>query len=141
MMRPRGLLIAALLMIACGRKDPQVCPDPVKPKSAETARGEPTMALDLPKAATGDEVQYVLRVRIDAAGAVTINGLPASDDAAVIEAMSKARKAHPDLRAVVTAHELVSYAKVIRLLDSLKRAGVDKIGMGIELEPPPAPKK
>jgi biopolymer transport protein ExbD len=93
---------------------------------------EHALPLELPKAASGAEIQRVLSVAIDANGARTLDGVPAADDGGLQRAAALARKRHPDVRAVISADRRASHGDVLRALDALRLAGVHKIAFAVE---------
>jgi biopolymer transport protein ExbD len=91
------------------------------------------MTLDLPKAATGTQVQEIFSVAILADGSLHLDGqvigdLPLRDRA------SAARAANKDLRAVIQAEGAVPHRTVMHVLDLLRQAGVAKVGFGVVKE-------
>jgi biopolymer transport protein ExbD len=78
-------------------------------------------------AATGSIVVIALR----ADGTATMNGKPATNDAAL---PALAQQAHAD-RVRIDADGSVPHGRVIHLLDGLKRAGVTKIAFGVTAGP------
>jgi biopolymer transport protein ExbD len=88
------------------------------------------LPVDLPKAASGTEVQEVFRVSLSAEGETRIDGQVVPEDA-IRGRAAAARAANPDLRAAIEADGAVPHARVMRLLDLLRQAGVSKIGFGV----------
>jgi biopolymer transport protein ExbD len=87
-----------------------------------------SIPLDLPKAASGQEVQTVFSIILAA-------------DGAIIALAKDARSKNPELRAVIKADAAVPHGRVIHVLDVLKQAGVAKIAFGVSpIAPTPAPK-
>ncbi|MCB9599293.1 MAG: biopolymer transporter ExbD [Sandaracinus sp.] len=94
----------------------------------------PSVPLDLPRAATGDETQTVLTVTVDAEGHCTANGDPIDDDALTELARVELART-PELRAVISASTRASHGDVIDVLDELRRAGLDKVAFAVEPTP------
>ncbi|MCA9614211.1 MAG: biopolymer transporter ExbD [Sandaracinus sp.] len=94
----------------------------------------PSVPLDLPRAATGDETQTVLTVTVDAEGHRTANGDPIDDDALTELARVELART-PELRAVISASTRASHGDVIDVLDELRRAGLDKVAFAVEPTP------
>ncbi|MCB9613267.1 MAG: biopolymer transporter ExbD [Sandaracinus sp.] len=94
----------------------------------------PSVPLDLPRAATGDETQTVLTVTVDAEGNRTANGDPIDDDALTELARVELART-PELRAVISASTRASHGDVIDVLDELRRAGLDKVAFAVEPTP------
>jgi len=93
---------------------------------------EHALALDLPLAASGSAAQRVLTIALDARGARTLDGAPASDDAALRSAALRARSRFPEVRAVIQADRRASHGEVMRALDTLRLAGIHRIAFAVE---------
>ncbi len=87
-----------------------------------------SLPLDLPKAASGTDVQTVFSVTMAADGA--------TQDDAVLPLAEQAHQKNPDLRAVIKADSAVPHGRVIHVLDILKQGGVSKIAFGVTPVPP-----
>jgi biopolymer transport protein ExbD len=85
------------------------------------------MNLDLPRAATGTDVQEILSVVLYANGQAEVNGVAMASDDAVLELASSARSRNLDLRVVIQADGAVAHRRVMRVLDQLKLAGLAKV--------------
>lgn len=84
--------------------------------------------LDLPKAATGtDQVQTVFSVVLGAGGETQVDSNTVGKDDDVFALAQAARKANPEMRAVIKADVAVPYGRVIHVLDLLKQAQISKI--------------
>lgn len=90
-----------------------------------------SVPLDLPKAATGSEVQTVFSVVLFADGATHVDSAPVPDDDAILALAKSAQEKNPELRAVIKADSAVSHGRVIHVLDLLKQAQVGKIAFGV----------
>ncbi|MFW6023818.1 MAG: ExbD/TolR family protein, partial [Myxococcota bacterium] len=89
----------------------------------------PAIAVNLPQAANGEDVQTVLAVAVGPDGALSVNGTPCPDG----ELTSRARRAlaeDPELRAVIQADGDVPHRRVLSLLDRLEGAGVTRVAFG-----------
>jgi biopolymer transport protein ExbD len=89
-----------------------------------------SVPLDLPKAATGTDVQTVFSIVMAANGSAQVDSRAIPNDA--------------ELRAVIKADAAVPHGRVIHVLDLLKQAGVTKIAFGVTpvapmVAPAPAP--
>jgi biopolymer transport protein ExbD len=91
------------------------------------------MTLDLPKAATGAQVQEIFSVAILADGSLRLDG-QAISDLALRDRASAALAANNDLRAVIQAEGAVPHRTVMHILDLLRQAGVAKVGFGVVKE-------
>jgi biopolymer transport protein ExbD len=98
-----------------------------------------SVPLDLPKAATGSEVQVVFSVTLAADGKTQVDNKPVANDDAILGLARAAHQKNNDVRAVIKADSAVPHGRVIHVLDLLKQAGVAKIAFGVT-PVPPAPK-
>jgi biopolymer transport protein ExbD len=103
------------------------------------------MPLDLPKAATGSEVQQVFALSLKADGSVLVDGTPTPRDEDVLVRARTALKKTPELRAVVQADGAVPHRQVMHALDVLRQAGLSRVAFAVQkgapvvAEPEPAP--
>jgi biopolymer transport protein ExbD len=86
--------------------------------------------LDLPKAASGTDIQIVFSVILAADGTTMVDSRAVTGDEPVLALAQEAKAKNPDIRAVIKADEKVPHGRVIHVLDLLKRAGVAKIAFG-----------
>ncbi len=102
-----------------------------------------SVPLDLPKAASGTDVQTVFSVVLAADGSTQIDSKPVANDDAIFPAAKDARAKNAELRAVIKADSAVPHGRVIHVLDLLKQAQVSKIAFGVSPAPPmvPVPQK
>ncbi len=90
-----------------------------------------SLPLDLPKAASGQDVQLVFGLELHSNGDTVIDGKKVPSDDAILAAAREAQAKTADLRAVIRADTTVQHGRVIRALDLLKQAGVSKIAFGV----------
>jgi biopolymer transport protein ExbD len=95
------------------------------------------LAVDLPRAASGEAVQEVFSVVLAADGSIQVDGQPLVDDDGVLARARRAVRADREVRAVIQADGGVPHRRVMHVLDLLKRAGVAKIGFGVVWTPSP----
>jgi biopolymer transport protein ExbD len=89
------------------------------------------LSVDLPKASTGSEVQEVLSIVLAPGDVTHINGAMVSTDE-VLQAQASASFANDkQVRAVLKADGRVPHARVMRVLDLLRRAGISKVAFGV----------
>jgi len=106
-----------------------------------------SMPLDLPKAASGQNVQTIFSVQLHTNGDIFIDQKKLPNDDAALGLAREARAKNDDLRAVIQADQSVTHGRVIHILDLLKQAGVAKIAFGVtpiegaEKKPAPATSK
>jgi biopolymer transport protein ExbD len=98
-----------------------------------------SVPLDLPKAASGTEVQVIFSVVLAADGTTQVDSRTVANDDAILPLARDAHAKNNELRAVIKADSQVSHGRVIHVLDLLKQAGVGKIAFGVTPVPPVAP--
>jgi biopolymer transport protein TolR len=92
----------------------------------------PTIKIDLPKAATGTEqTRTTLGLTLDKSAALYLNG-EKTDEASVTRFITTELPKNPDLQAIIAADKSVSHGSVVRLIDLVKRAGVRKFAINVE---------
>ena len=89
------------------------------------------MLVDLPKAATGDDVQQIFGVVLAADGPIEVNGARARSDDDVLALARTAHAANHDTRAVIQADGAVVHKRVMHVLDQLREAGIVHVGFGV----------
>jgi biopolymer transport protein ExbD len=89
------------------------------------------MPMDLPKAASGEEVQNVFSVELTLDGKTRVDSLAVATDDSISELARQARAKNKDIRAVIRADKKVEHGRVIRVLDLLKQAGVARIAFAV----------
>ena len=105
-----------------------------------------SVPLDLPKAASGSDIQTVFAITLAADGSTQVDTKPVQNDDAIFNLAKGAREKNPELRAVIKADSSVPHGRVIHVLDLLKQAQVAKIAFGVSPVAPvrggvaPAPK-
>lgn len=89
------------------------------------------LPMDLPKAATGGEVQQIFSLSLRADGTTQVDGVLADRDEVVLGRAREALARHSDLRAVVQADGNVPHSRVMHELDVLRQAGMSRIAFGV----------
>jgi biopolymer transport protein ExbD len=102
-----------------------------------------SVPLDLPKAATGAEIQTIFSIVLAASGGTLVDSATVANDDAIFALAKTAHDKNNELRAVIKADSAVPHGRVIHVLDLLKQAGVAKIAFGVtpvapQPSPPPA---
>jgi biopolymer transport protein ExbD len=102
-----------------------------------------SIPLDLPKAASGAEIQTIFSVVLAANGSAQVDSVAIANDDAILSLAHDAHTKNNELRAVIKADAAVPHGRVIHVLDLLKQAGVAKIAFGVTPVSPmtPAPTK
>ena len=90
-----------------------------------------SVPLDLPKAATGTDVQTVFSVELYSNGEIAVDQQKLANDDGLLPLAREGHQRSPELRAVIKADGTVQHQRVIHILDLLKQAGVSKIAFGV----------
>ena len=92
----------------------------------------PSLKVDLPKAASGSETQKSsLGLSLDKAGKLFLNGEPATEEAVLAFIKTELPKT-PELQAVIAADKTVPHGDVVHVIDVVKRAGVKRFAINVE---------
>jgi biopolymer transport protein TolR len=92
----------------------------------------PSLKVDLPKAASGSETQKSsLGLSLDKAGKLFLNGEPATEEAVLAFIKAELPKT-PELQAVIAADKTVPHGDVVHVIDVVKRAGVKRFAINVE---------
>jgi len=89
------------------------------------------MPMDLPRAATGGEVQEIFSLALEADGTTRVDGSVVADDATLLSRARAAQHKNAELRAVVRADGSVPHRKVMHALDVLRQAGIARIAFAV----------
>jgi biopolymer transport protein ExbD len=89
------------------------------------------MPMDLPKAATGEEVQNIFSVELTVDGKTRIDSMPVAGDDAISELARQAKAKNKDIRAVFRIDKKVEHGRVVRVMDLLRQAGVSKLAFAV----------
>jgi biopolymer transport protein ExbD len=98
-----------------------------------------SVPLDLPKAASGTDVQTVFSIVLAADGTTQIDSKTVPSDDTILASAKAARDKNPELRAIIKADSSVPHGRVIHVLDLLKQAQVAKIAFGVSPVAPGVP--
>lgn len=98
-----------------------------------------SVPLDLPKAASGTDVQQIFSVALAADGSTQVDSRAVPNDDAIFGLAREAHAKNAELRAVIKADTSVPHGRVIKVLDLLKQAQVSKIAFGVSPIPPVVP--
>jgi biopolymer transport protein ExbD len=92
------------------------------------------LEIKLPKTASGDgQVVQTLGVAVNRDGNILLNGILA-DEETLKSAASQALAKNPQAQAIVSADVDVAYGKVVKVIDLLKTAGLNRFAVQIERE-------
>ena len=88
--------------------------------------------LDLPKARTAGATQTVLNISIDEKGTVLANGQVVPNDSSLRSQASQALQRNPELRTVISASSAANHGSVMRVLDTVRDAGVTRVAFAAD---------
>lgn len=97
------------------------------------------MPMDLPKAASGEEMQTVFSVELTEDGRTFVDSTQVANDTVVGGLAIEAQKKNPELRAVIRADQKVPHGRVIQILDALKQAKLNKVAFAVDPKAGAAP--
>ena len=89
------------------------------------------MPMDLPKSASGENLQSIFSVDLSVDGKVRVDQKALANDDAILPAARQARGINREIRAVIRADKKVEHGRVIHVLDLLRQAGISKIAFAI----------
>jgi biopolymer transport protein ExbD len=89
------------------------------------------MPMDLPKSASGENMQSIFSVDLSMDGKVRVDQKQLANDDAILPAARQARGQNKEIRAVIRADKKVEHGRVIHVLDLLRQAGIAKIAFAI----------
>jgi biopolymer transport protein TolR len=89
------------------------------------------LTVDLPKAASGSEVQEIFSVVMTPGDTLAVNGSVVKTDAEFSSLARASLAKDKDVRAVLKADGAVPHAKVMHVLDLLRLAGIAKVAFGV----------
>jgi biopolymer transport protein ExbD len=89
------------------------------------------MPMELPKSASGEEVEKTFSLDISKDGKVYHEKKAFPDDESLIEKAKEAKKKDEEVRVVLRADEAVEHGEVVRVLDVLKKAGLIKVAFAV----------
>jgi biopolymer transport protein ExbD len=95
----------------------------------------PSIKVDLPKAATGSEqAKTTLGLTLTKEGGLFLNG-DKTDDGGLRRFIAAELPKNPDLQAVIAADKVVPHGSVVHVIDLVKRAGIRKFAINVESGP------
>jgi biopolymer transport protein ExbD len=89
------------------------------------------LPMDLPKAASGEEIQDVLSVDLTLDGKTRVDSEAVANDDAISPLAKQAKAKNKEIRAVIRADKKVEHGRVVRVLDILKQAGISRLAFGV----------
>lgn len=97
-----------------------------------------SIPMDLPKAATGEQVVTTLAISVDARGTIYLDGRPI-EEPQLAARLREIRADQPDVRAVIAADGGVEYRRVMRLMDLCRKQGISRLAFNIKADDKPLP--
>ena len=94
-----------------------------------------TVAVDLPKASTGESIQEIIGIQLFSDGRTVVNGVPVATSGVMVDAALEIVRRSRSARAVIQADGSVPHSRVIDVLDRLRAAGIVKVGFGVVAKP------
>jgi biopolymer transport protein ExbD len=92
----------------------------------------PTIKVDLPKAATGSEqTRTTLGLTITKEGKLYLNGVGTTDEQITLK-IAEMLPNKPDLQAIIAADKVVAHGQVVHLIDLVRRAGVRRFAINVD---------
>ncbi|NMC69401.1 MAG: biopolymer transporter ExbD [Myxococcales bacterium] len=92
-----------------------------------------SIPMDLPKAATGEQVVTTLAISLDARGIIYLDGRPI-EEPELVARLRQVRAEKPDVRAVIAADGGVEYRRVMRLMDLCRKQGISRLAFNIRAD-------
>lgn len=89
--------------------------------------------VDLPTGKTGEATSAPLTVSLTKSGGLYVDGVPCSE-AQLREKLGVARRADPELRAVIAADGALAHRQVIRVIDLLRQEHVDRFAINVDAD-------
>lgn len=91
------------------------------------------LPVDLPSGATGEAVHKTMAISIDAEGRTFVDARPAAEGE-LRAAMRAARRADPDVRAMIAADGRAAHRSVVQVLDLLRQEGIVRFAINVRPE-------
>lgn len=92
-----------------------------------------SIPVDLPSGKTGEATTAPLTVSLTKTGALYVDGVPSSE-AQLRERLVLARRADPDVRAVIAADGAVPHRRVIGIIDLLRQEHVERFAINVDAD-------
>jgi biopolymer transport protein TolR len=92
-----------------------------------------SIPVDLPEAATGENVVTTLAITITENGDMYLDGVK-TDKSSLTRAVGQAHSKNEDLRVVIAADKKVFHGAVISVIDLVRKLGVSKFAINIDSE-------
>ena len=93
-----------------------------------------SIPVDLPEAASGEQVTSTVVVYVDREGTLHLDGEPI-EDAALLAALRQARAESEELRAIISADRSIRHARFVRAVDIVRSAGISRFAIDVNQRP------
>jgi biopolymer transport protein TolR len=90
-----------------------------------------SIPVDLPEAATGENVVTTLAITMTENGDIYLDGAK-TDKAALSRTVEQAHSQNKDLRVVIAADKMVTHGAVVSIIDLVRKLGVSKFAINID---------
>jgi biopolymer transport protein ExbD len=90
-----------------------------------------SIPVDLPEAATGEDVVTTLAVTLDKNGQMYVDGKH-STDSQLEKTIKKTQDKNSDVRVVIAADKSVTHGKVVHIIDLVRQLGISKFAINID---------
>ncbi len=103
---------------------------------ASTYIVKPSIEVELPKAATGNEDQLdtTLSIAISASQELELNGEPSTEEAIAARCREVKQREGDKAQAIISADKRVPHGRVVRIIDLVRQNGVLKFAINIDPE-------
>lgn len=92
-----------------------------------------SIPVDLPSGKTGEATTAPLTISLTKTGALYVDGVPTSESQ-LRERLVSARRADPELRAVIAADGAVPHRRVIGVIDLLRQESVERFAINVDAD-------
>lgn len=90
-----------------------------------------SIPVDLPEAATGEEVASTVVVSIDRDGRLMLDGQALSDEQ-MLGRLRRAKQSNDDVRAIISADRRIRHARFVAAVDLVRQAGISRFAIDIQ---------
>jgi biopolymer transport protein ExbD len=90
-----------------------------------------SIPVDLPEAATGEEVASTVVVSIDQEGQLMLDGRAMSDER-LLAVLRSAKSSNSEFRAIISADRRIRHARFVAAVDLVRQAGISRFAIDIQ---------
>ena len=95
----------------------------------------PSDPVELPSSKTSEPAAVVFAVQIDKTGALSVNGKRVGSDDELLKLAREQHARDPETRAMIQADRAAAWGSVVRAIDVLKQASLNKIAFVVSAQP------